>query len=368
MSQSSSVDSDAPTLHPALRAALSCLDASLDDELARLRHSDRLPDTDTPRERSRRLRDAIERLDEAPASPGLDYRDAAITAEDTSIPEFVSRRRDVLHDSSSIVRQPDAIDGEPLPEDYLESSEQLLRDLDYVEAAQPTEPVDEIEGEAIATEKNSFLTPLGVGALAILLLSGTLLGAVAVNSNFWGRLTGLEETSEDPSGESEPPAAEPPPASDPPLPSGQPDLAREGTPALDPDPLGDSEAPGEATGNAVPAPPASEVPFIEPSDAEPTDDAEAASEAAAPDSTAAAPDPAQVAPAPQGTEGWIYVIADYSDRASLQAARAIVPEAFLIEHQGGIAIQLGAFRRQDEAASLIAELERQEISAEVYRP
>jgi cell division septation protein DedD len=59
---------------------------------------------------------------------------------------------------------------------------------------------------------------------------------------------------------------------------------------------------------------------------------------------------------------------DYSDPISLEKAQQVVADAYLRQFPAGVRIQLGAFNDAATAKTLVEQLQRQGLSAKVYRP
>jgi hypothetical protein len=182
MHQPSSAEFHPYSLHPALRCALATLDTRLEDELARYRRY-RAGLRVAPS--SSNLPKAIEA---APAKPvakkaGLDLPFIFTPPEGAQPPAIES-----ANDNRVAAEQEDfsplaVWSGEPaqaedfglgeaeMPQDYLESSEELLRSL-----------AQEESGEAI--ERNildNLLTPLGVGSLLLMLMGSAMFGYLVMN-------------------------------------------------------------------------------------------------------------------------------------------------------------------------------------------
>jgi hypothetical protein len=304
------------------------------------------------------------------------------------------------------------------PEDYLESSEQLLRSLgDEEEATSPSPKKSFVE---------RVFTPLGVGSFLLLLLSGGTLIYIVANPTLRSAL-GLDRFFG-----SQPPIAQSPvetaengePQQESSVLSG-PDLASEEfadldlnnlsrveteptqSPSLTPVPSLPNLPTPEATQPTPAAPRSSESgssgdlssSLIPPNLQPPTTPPPAPSPAApAPPPTASAPParPASPAPAspsrpaaspkpteqsapvspsepvaaspPSSQDNYYYVLTDYSSDRTLEQAQDIVPDAYVRSFPQGTRIQMGAFRIEAEAESLVEQLQQQGISASIYRP
>jgi hypothetical protein len=85
--------------------------------------------------------------------------------------------------------------------------------------------------------------------------------------------------------------------------------------------------------------------------------------------TQVSPSPAQVATSTAPREGsYYYVLSNYSSDRDLEQLKKIVPDAYVENYPQGSRIQLGAFQRESEAKTLVAELKQQGIAASIYRP
>jgi hypothetical protein len=315
-----------------------------------------------------------------------------------------------------------------VPEDYLASTEELLRSIaeEDVDLRAEREPNSMLE---------TLLTPLGIGSMLLLLLSSASLGYVMMNPSSLGWWSASQSQSSSPTA----PATG---TQDGAAPS--PDLAAEEFVDLGLDTLSTlpkptvrgnstttktttSTKPGSAGAAAsngasnktsskavpraveVPAPAAFESipvapvpqpslstvvvpseppvnfapepePVYQPAPApvppapavspEPINTTLPALESAAPATTATAPAATTPAsPAASTPENYYYVVTEYSGDASLQEARGAVPDAYVRNlPEEGAKVQMGAFSDEAKAQELLQELENQGIEAEVYQP
>ncbi len=192
-----------PALHPKLQRALGCLDTRLDQELARYRrqkagHS--VPPVDGLKRKQAPNLDlmtiastasASDRANLSPVPPTLAAEsiplrgDVPVMEPDLSSDLAVIAPHDELEtDGSLAYSRPDAESDRGLtsstpPNDYLESSEELLRSLAREEA--------QIQVERGFLE--SLATPLGVGSMLMLLLASAMFGYVIMNPSSLGGLS-----------------------------------------------------------------------------------------------------------------------------------------------------------------------------------
>jgi hypothetical protein len=304
-----------------------------------------------------------------------------------------------------------------MPDDYLESSEELLRSLAETEA--------EIEVEQSFMQ--NLLTPLGLGSMLLLLVSSAIFGYVIMNPSSLSQLFAARNgnkpaldaptTVTSPNSEintqppepnlavrefpeinsanlgtlkSEPGAATtkpttkpgakpanetaarsanpgsssvtpaPAPASSRPEPAAAPPIYSAPEPAAAPAPQPDYRTYAPPPREASPPPP-----VVRPAPAPPVQRSEP---------PAPAPVPQAVAPAPAtspatGTDAYPYKIGiPYQNDQSLEDARKVVPDAFVRNGNDGARVQVGASGSQTEAETRAEELRKQGIPAEVYKP
>ncbi|MBE7381378.1 MAG: hypothetical protein F6J95_008205 [Leptolyngbya sp. SIO1E4] len=438
------------SLQPVLRNTLSSLNVQLEHELARYRYAKRGEAQPAPPPQLRPRRRPLELMGgRAQASPQAHPQPAPrpavtppppppnprIQRETQTPPASVTPpvggaiapaasastpASEVAALRSALVRQP-----EPSSEEYMASSEALLESFAQPYGGQA--PETEVHPpEPNWTER--FNTPLGLGALILLLVASAGFGFVLVNpaavrhlvdrtplARVWPAPS--DETSEGDatvaaSGETDPAA----PSDGKPLNPLSPDLSQQEFTDLDfnslsnlpsgatqadrealaPNPEAPEPAqPSPANNNTASAPTAtSPATSPIPSTAVPVTTAPrpTPSTAAPPASTAPTPAPAASQPAPPSapspepatqaappTAATVneasglpaspyYVVTDYTGDPSLSAAREVVEDAYLRNFDDGSFIQMGAFSSEDTAAALVEELENQGINAQVYNP
>lgn len=290
----------------------------------------------------------------------------------------------------------------PNLDDYLESSEELLRSLADEQA----------EVQAERGFMQSLLTPLGLGSMLLLLLSSAMFGYVIMNPSSLGWLTAQQHPSTAPPGQ----------ASDstvmPPIP---PNLPNAQLPDIRPDNLGTLN-PRQASSSTSALPLAASTSQSKPAiaAAKPSSDRSSTKVNSAPtqaiipagtSSNNASPVPAArpqqaavtnrsvptrasvapsrsapkayITPAPATTNRAaastaarsttsdaypIKVITRYDGDSALTKSRTVVPDAYLRNFSDGAKIQLGAYGDAAAAAAKAQELRNQGIPAEVYKP
>lgn len=306
------------------------------------------------------------------------------------------------------------------PEDYLESSEQLLRSLAQEETRDRSR-------KPRFTDR--FLTPLGVGSLLLLLLSGATLAYIFKNNpstlsalnpkRFFSSKTTTtaqkptETTQAKTTPTANPPVVkgpnlaaeefpevsldtlshlEPSPTETPSAVTTQPDQTepevREQAPPVVPNtalPGSSSDissallpSPGQqgsVPSTVVPVAPLPPLPTIVPRAIQPsigsvrTKPLSAANQSATQQKLKTSPPATQQAANPATTRGgFYYVVMNYSSDRDLQAAQKVVPDAYVERFPQGARIQMGAFKRESQAKALVEQLKNQGVTASVYHP
>lgn len=369
-------------LHPAIQAALQCMDVQLEEELARYRRDRRRSPVQSQARHSvpvaapaaTGVKEAAPALAIAPALTAAGA--APMAAQAAPVPNEVA---------------PDPVEDEDLA-DYLESSEHLMRSVAEDEADLRAEPAPRM--------LDTLFTPLGIGSMVLLLLSSVTLGYVLTNP------TGLPfgaESTEPLDDESLVLESEDPASADPSETAFSPDLSSQEFRDLNLDTL--STLPDDSADSATDL--TEPTDDLTPQDGAPLDPAEGADAAAVPTTPTAAtptpapaprssvsapasprpapassprpvattrpapapaPRPAPVAAAPAAAPStYYYVITDYTSDRALDDAQAAVSEAYVRNFEMGAVIQFGAFSEAGHAEALVQELQGQGISARIHR-
>lgn len=274
------------------------------------------------------------------------------------------------------------------PDDYLASSEQLLRSLDEEEAQ---------IGKKRSIRDN-LLTPIGVSLMLLLLLSSAAVGYILLNrssSSYLGfgrsknsptstvaqsSIQKLQVTSNT--------AAEPPIPNSPnlasqefvdlnlnnlstlktspspstiPLPPASPKpVARQATPSPIPTPVSNGR-PQDLVSALVPL---SLAPMLVPSPTAPAAPAPAAKKTPPASAT-----PTQVgANYPKLQKNFYYVMTKYESDRTLPNVRKIAGDAYVLKFPEGRRIQIAAFYKESEAKEFVQELQKKGVYAWVYHP
>lgn len=448
--------SQMPQMNPSLQAALSSLDVQLEEELVRYRRQRTGRPVPTPRGLGRRqARKTLDLISvgavggrtqpqataasvaysAAPASPNITARENPL--EETRPQSWTAASpattltlvaQSEVSDSAEVDQQGGPlVDPTPTPahpNDYLESSEELLRSLAEEEA----------EARAERGLMKSLFTPLGVGSMLLLLLSSAMFGYVMLNPSVLSHLGWGRSPQAPQSPQSSPGALTPNPAGQTNgagLPN-SPNLATQEFQDLNLNTLSNLQpSPGApATSSATKAPSASQSPSqsassapststsaappassgqgystyqppagtgvtqsvrplpapVRPPQPEPEPPAPAVEEpqAAAPPPVYEPPAPAEPpastqAPAPSAASstqesaaasGGAYdykVVTEYRGDPTLEQAQEVVPDAYVRNFSDGARIQLGAFDDPAKAEALVEDLQKQGIEAEVEK-
>jgi hypothetical protein len=277
------------------------------------------------------------------------------------------------------------------PEDYLASSEKLLQSLSQEE----TKPQPQKR-----TTDNKILTPLSVGSILLLLLCCATIVYIFKNPSAFkdlkfDRLFESKTSTTDPGSTQQTVTATSESPKESPMVTG-PNLAAGEFPEVNINTL--SNLPVTPTPIATPSP-VGPVPVVPNLGAPPQANSVPANTAPSKGSSdlAAALLPSsgqrnvgqsrvpvpEVAPLPQLSNPTVnkkpqasaatgdsnyYVVLNYSADRSLEQARAIVPNAYVRDFPKGSLIQLGAFARESDAKNLLEKLQKQGLSASIYRP
>lgn len=403
-------------LHPVLQSVLASLDVQLEEELSRYRRQRTgqapLPPRGLHRKAPRKNLDLI-----AVGATGGRTQPAAPAVSPSPLPaepsiEPVSGVGETETQPPHLF--PDEPGGELVrvtgdlppvlepPDDYLESSEELLRSLteEEVEATPPDRSLME-----------SLLTPLGMGSLLMLLMASAMFGYVAMNPaslNGLGRLFARREAA--PTNAASPGLGAPAPGSGADLPNsppldGQefPDLSLNNPTVLRSQRPGMSGAttrtspqmtPPTATAPASsrpttvrPAPPLANtgsapvrvapVAPSQPTAPAPVRSAPQRSTATVARPAAPAPQPAPAQPAPTAdsrpvaAEPGAYpvkLVVPYDGDRTLERVKEVVPDAFVRNSADGAHIQVGAFGSKAEAEARLQELQQRGITPQVQQP
>lgn len=420
--QSSPPDSSSEQrLHPLLQKALGNLDVQLEEELARYRRQRlgrsqptgqrRIAVQSQPALNTEFMSVAASGLPQArseqvtPAAPGADDRDRlwdsaspaaarlaiapnlAATGIDATSHAAAAADLIALDPDADAAQKPAHPDADMLgPDDYLQSSEDLLRSLAEEEAKVRAE-----QGPGLF---ESLLTPLGVGSMLLLLLSSATLGYLILNPGTFTAFRQGQPTSSGGAVTDTANSTETPSANLAAIPD-SPNLATEefidlnlntlsiipgstlASPAAEQSTASETTAPSTTLPDpqvsqpaAAPVQPSQPYVAAAPSAPAPAPAARPAPvQAAAPapvQAPAPAPAPAAVSSAP-APSNYYYVVTEYSGDGSLNQARQAVGDAYVRNFPNGARVQMGAFSDQEGAQELIQDLQQQGISAQVYQ-
>ncbi|MBI4783870.1 MAG: SPOR domain-containing protein [Oscillatoriophycideae cyanobacterium NC_groundwater_1537_Pr4_S-0.65um_50_18] len=282
------------------------------------------------------------------------------------------------------------------PEDYLESSEELLKSIQEETSSQRAQRRPDL--------LDTLLTPMGIGSMVLLLLSSTTLGYLIMNpAALSGFLTpqtansptapspltrvpttpidvfpspnlaaeefkdlNLDTLSTIPSNARRSPAPTQPKTAASPQPANR--NAGATAPARSQPQVSVAPVPQELPAIAVEsAPPVAASAPVAPPSVEPLPPARATAPAAEPAPPKAASPEIAVRPS-AAPENLYYVGTEYSSDSSLQQARQSVPDAYVRNLPSGAKVQLGAFSSEAAAQERVQELQQQGIPAQVYQP
>lgn len=346
-SPASNPSPETPVLHPSLDVALSSLDVQLEEELARYRRY-RLHQHVAP----------------PPPPPLPTPTPAAAPEPDTTIPVG---KNDDLNDIVDLTQgvqtspPPASRPADQTPQDYLKSSEDLLKTLD--QAPQP---------QAATPNRRPQLTSWYIGTAALMVMAAGVIGVAWQQSRVAvpPQATAPESVAA-PSASSRTEDATP---SSEPLDIAGPNLAESESGTI---PTADAPpAPPTATAAAKPEPSPTKSPTlpgrepdlasailppdVKPDGAAPTD---------APANRRDLPEPANVGSAPPASDRRYFVLMDYNAEADLDAARQAIPDAYFRRFgDDQIKIQMGVFDTTSAAQALVNQLKTQGVTAKIHQP
>lgn len=410
MSKRSSVESpnhqsSSTPINPALQAALGCLDVNLETELTTYRrHRRRAEQWVSPSVRPSTKTETTNQ------QPGQNQPPTAAepTEQSLSIPLSLGASsgeppRTTTAGGSQPIKP---FISTPPPNKYLESSEKLIESLDS-----PT--AEATEERSLAA---SLLTPLGLSSMLLFLLSCTALGYAVFYPSSLAKMVGLNrlvgsntpsETQSSASKVTDTRSNELPKApnlvskefveldlstlsnvkpTSSPIASPSPKASIPPTPAAVSDSSGAVPIPTE-DGNPptikekglnnlstalLPSPTNNVAQTVPTLPTLPPTPSPLASNSVNP----APASPAVPSPAPAATlgsparasDGFYYVVVDYTDAKSLEQARIAVPDAYVRKFSKGVKIQVGALNDAASAQRLVKELQAKGLKPQYYQP
>ncbi|MBF2064242.1 MAG: hypothetical protein IGS39_07450 [Calothrix sp. C42_A2020_038] len=249
------------------------------------------------------------------------------------------------------------------PDDYLESSEALLRSLTEEAPKEQKKP----------TTNDSLLSPLGIGSILLLLMASIILGYVIINpkslpqfsvASLFKRNSNATNTDSGakPSSNSNSQVAQPQLT---PIPR-YPNLAKDEFPevnspndvvGLKPKPKPTPTTPPENPLTVVSPVPSAVVENPAPATNTPTS------------SPIATPTPTKEIPISDlkpSADGFYHIVIDNSSQSALTNARKLVPDAYL--SPDGKLIYLGAIKNKEKAQALLNEIRAKGINARIRQP
>jgi hypothetical protein len=405
MSQNPLIDSGTrspktPTLKPALAAALASLEVQLDQELARYRRTrmgvraasqpsvnsyiSNHPQEVTPKNTTVANTQApiVEIRNHTTPTPVTETPTAPLPPEPPQIPTLTESNTQIplpppdaassIVPATSQTHQNDKLladDTPTQPDDYLESSEALLRSLTDEQPQTENQP---------SNSNDSLLSPLGIGSMLLLLLASLTLGYVVFNPkslpqfNF-SRLFNSNSSPSDENTEVVGTNSQPQPQPElTPIPK-YPNLAAQEFPQVrDPNDIVGLQPKIQPTPIAPSNPVTIPTPVIPPAinplpqlqPLPPIDISPTPTPQPSPTPTAT-PTQANTEIKP-AADGRYYIVADNQGASSLAAARQVVPDAYLSNNQK--LIYLGALKTKAEAQQRLKQLQAKGIPARVQQP
>lgn len=416
MSKRSSVESpdklSSNQIKPALQAVMGCLDVNLEEEVSQYRRQ---------RQRSQQWVAPSVSLGAKSASQSLDLISPAATdnlAEQKTVLSPEMKPRPTIHfetrsPNSQLAIADNAADktltsagsdrlsaksanSQRSPNDYLASSEELLKSLDE----------RQLEPETERSLTASLFTPLGLSSMLLFLLSCIALGYTVINPSILANLgfsRWIKQSSPTPaaspantaaadSNQADLPKAPnlaskefveldlstlsnvKPTPSPIPVPSAKPSIPPTPKPVagvslpnpIPPEPANATNTNDEGLNNLTRA----LLPKPSPTPVAPRQLAPIPSAAKSAATPTATPKPVVSNPGipVKAQDGYYYVVLDYSNEKSLEQARTAVADAYVREFPNGVKIQMGALEDPRAAERLVKELQEKGVAAKYYQP
>lgn len=403
--QSPNHQSSLTPVNPALQAALGCLDVNLEAELTTYRrHRKRAEQWVSPSVRPGKQTSTGSQQPDQNLPPSA----ADETQQPLSIPLLTGSPITGSGQENQLIRRSLSV---PSPNNYLESSEKLIEGLDS-----PMAKV--VEERSLAA---SLLTPLGLSSMLLFLLSCIALGYAVFYPSSLAKVVGINRlvdrqntpseaqntasTVADTRSKELPKAPNlaskefveldlstlsnvKPTAS--PITSPSPKASIPPTPAAISNPIGAVPIPTEDGTAKVrekglnnlstallpsPSPSAAQTVPTLPT-LPPTASPLAANSAPTATASPGAVSPTVTSPAPaaplgtpkRASDGFYYVVVDYTDAKSVEQARIAVPDAYLRKFSKGVKIQMGALNDAASAEQLVKELQAKGVRPQYYQP
>lgn len=337
-------------LHAALEVALGSLDVQLEEELARYR-------------RQRPHQQVVSTAQSAAIAPNPAEPNHSPPPETATT---TGENNDIVNLTQTAAQQTTSPAHEP-PQDYLQSSEALLKNLEQ----SPTSPTSPTPPPTTVTPFK--LTWWHMGTALMLGIMATLVGLSIRQTQVTQQPSSGESPTRSSPNVSQSPATTSA-RSEPSEPLGLdgPNLTESDRDVADtpPAPPSATSTDSASTDSVSPSP---VLPGREPDLSSvllPTNPQASPAEAdETPDETDnLAPDPANVAAGPPANDRFYHVTLDYGGASSLAQAQGAVEGVYLRKFPDGIKIQMGAFGSVEDAQSLVNRLKAQGMSAKIYEP
>lgn len=337
-SSTSNHSTETAVLHPTLDVALGSLDVQLEEELARYRRH---------------------RLHQHVAPPTTPNPAPEVEPEATAL---VGHNNDIVDLTQAVQTPPQSPrPTEENPQDYLKSSEDLLKTLD-----QSSKP------QAATPNRRPQLTGWYIGTAALLVVAAGVIGVAWQQS----RVPVVQQATapDSPSPSSVAPPSDGATPSSEPLDIAGPNLAEgdSGTP-----PVADAPpAPPTDSATAEPKPSPQKSPTLpgrEPDLASailpPEVKPDAETPAQTPSNRRTLPEPANVGAAPPESDRRYFVLMDYTAEGDIDLARLVIPDAYFRRFgEDEIKIQMGVFDNTVAAQALVNQLKTQGVTAKIHQP
>jgi hypothetical protein len=240
------------------------------------------------------------------------------------------------------------------PDDYLESSEALLRSLTQEAPVQQKRP----------TRNDSLLSPLGIGSMLLLLVASLIFGYQVLKFGEYGSSKGNNSTAENSQTSTNTTAKDVAEPLQTPIPK-YPNLAKDQFPEVNnPNDVVGLKPQAKVTPTIAPPAPVPNPVVINPSQQLPVNPTPAATITP---SIAVTPTPEiPLSEIKLSADGFYHVVIDNNSEDAFATARKAVPDAYLSPDKK--LVYLGAIKNKEKAQELLAEIKAKGINARIRQP
>lgn len=288
-----------------------------------------------------------------PQTPKFDKSDTEGTP--TSTPTNPTKTISIVSAAAKVTdgSKPNSETSDSQPDDYLESSEALLRSL-----------TEEVPQQKRPTRNDSLLSPLGIGSMLLLLVASLIFGYQVLKFGEYGSSKGNNSTAENSLPSTNTTAKDVAEPLQTPIPK-YPNLAKDQFPEVNnPNDVVGLKPQAKVTPTIAPPAPVPNPVVINPSQQLPVNPTPAATITP---SIAVTPTPEiPLSEIKLSADGFYHVVIDNNSEDAFATARKAVPDAYLSPDKK--LVYLGAIKNKEKAQELLAEIKAKGINARIRQP